>query len=57
MIMGVERCGLIGGVARTFDMNMVPEGVSKKLEPMITSILQIECDTLMFQHPIAIARD
>ena len=26
---------LIGGVARAFDLNMVPEAVSKKLEPML----------------------
>ena len=25
---------LIGGVVRAFDMNMVPEAVSRKLEPM-----------------------
>ena len=35
MIRGVERCGFnFGGVARTFDLNMVPEAISKKLEPM-----------------------
>ena len=26
---------LIGGVARTFDLNMVSEAVNRKLEPMI----------------------
>ena len=28
---------LIGGVARTFDLNMVPEAVNEKLEPMLFS--------------------
>ena len=31
----MERCGLIGGVAHAFDLNMVPEAVSKKFEPML----------------------
>ena len=29
---------LIGGVARAFDLNMVPEAVSRKLEPMVVSV-------------------
>ena len=29
---------LIGGVARAFNLNMVPEAVSKKLEPMIAFV-------------------
>ena len=30
----MERCGFNRGVARAFDQNMVPEAVSRKLEPM-----------------------
>ena len=32
--MGVAKCGFNWGVARAFDLNMVPEAVSKKLKPM-----------------------
>ena len=30
----MARCGLIGGVACAVDLNMVPEAISKMLEPM-----------------------
>ena len=32
---------LIGGVARAFHLNMVPEAVSKKLEPMINTLQKL----------------
>ena len=31
---GVARCGFNGGVASILDLNMVPEAIAKKLEPM-----------------------
>ena len=33
--MGVTRRGFNWGVACAFDMNMVPEAIGKKLEPMV----------------------
>ena len=45
---GSAKCSLIGGVACTFDLNMIPEAIGKKLEPMEAE----ECEKLTNYHSL-----